>query len=90
LGQRLPYDSLSQLRAALVKAHPHLRRIGEVAPADASDIARLSERGGTTDKAPFLPAIDDYYLTNPIARASAVMAECSVIAEGHAAQMAAE
>jgi NADH-quinone oxidoreductase subunit G len=29
--------------------------------------------------------IDDFYLTNPIARASAIMAECSVIAEGHAA-----
>jgi NADH-quinone oxidoreductase subunit G len=35
-------------------------------------------------------AIEDFYLTNAIARASAVMAECSVIAEGHTALSAAE
>ncbi len=29
----------------------------------------------------FRSPIDDFYLTNPIARASAVMAECSAIAE---------
>jgi NADH-quinone oxidoreductase subunit G len=34
--------------------------------------------------------VDDFYLTNPIARASAVMAECSAIAEGVAARTAAE
>ena len=34
------------------------------------------------DKAAFKPAIADYYLTNPIARASAVMAECSRLASG--------
>ena len=35
-------------------------------------------------------AIDDFYFTNPVARASAVMAECSLIAEGGAALSAAE
>ena len=40
--------------------------------------------------APFVSPIDDFYMTNPIVRASAVMAECSVIAEGSAAQTAAE
>ena len=44
----------------------------------------------TPDKAPFASAIEDFYLTNPIARASAVMAECSAIAEGSAALTAAE
>jgi NADH-quinone oxidoreductase subunit G len=90
LGQRLPYDSLAQLRAAMFKAHPHLQRIGQIVPADAGDLARLAKLGGTPDKAPFTSPIDDYYLTNPIARASAVMAECSVIAEGSAARAAAE
>jgi len=32
-----------------------------------------------TDAA-FAPAIKDFYLTNPIARASAIMAECSALA----------
>jgi NADH-quinone oxidoreductase subunit G len=90
VGQKLPYDSLSQLRAAMFKAHPHLQRVGQIAAVDAGDIARLANLGGTADKAPFTSPIDDYYLTNPITRASAVMAECSVIAEGSAARTAAE
>jgi NADH-quinone oxidoreductase subunit G len=90
LGHKLPYDSLAGLRQALFKAHPHLARIDQVAPADSNDIGRLAARGGTPDKAPFVSPVDDFYLTNPIARASAVMAECSVIAEGYAARTAAE
>jgi NADH-quinone oxidoreductase subunit G len=34
------------------------------------------------EKAPFKPLVEDFYLTNPIARASAVMAECSRLASG--------
>jgi NADH-quinone oxidoreductase subunit G len=81
LGQKLPYDSLAVLRQAIFKAHPHLQRIDEIAPGDPADIARLAGRTGTPDKAPFRNAIEDFYLTNPIARASAVMAECSALAE---------
>jgi NADH-quinone oxidoreductase subunit G len=90
LGHRLPYDSLSQLRAAMFKAHPHLQRIGQIAPGDAADITKLANLAGTPDKTPFASPVDDYYLTNPIARASAVMAECSVIAERNVARTAAE
>jgi NADH-quinone oxidoreductase subunit G len=90
LGRRLAYDSLSALRQAMFKAHPHLQRIDRIAPGDSADIGKLAARGGTPDKAPFVPPIEDFYLTNPIARASAVMAECSVIAEGYAARTAAE
>jgi NADH-quinone oxidoreductase subunit G len=32
--------------------------------------------------------IHDFYLTNPIARASAVMAECSALAQGRLTQAA--
>jgi NADH-quinone oxidoreductase subunit G len=90
LGRRLPYDSLPQLRAALFTAHPHLQQIGQIAGPYPGDVARLANLGGTPDKAPFVSPIEDYYLSNAIARASAVMAECSVIAEGHAALTAAE
>ena len=34
------------------------------------------------DKTPFKTSVEDFYLTNPIARASAVMAECSRLASG--------
>jgi len=90
LGSRLPYDSLAQLRTALFKAHPHLQRVDRVEPGSATDIEKLASLGGSPDKAPFVSAIEDFYLTNAIARASAVMAECSVIAEGHTALSAAE
>jgi NADH-quinone oxidoreductase subunit G len=90
VGQRLPYDSLAQLRRALFAAHPHLQRIDQIAPGDPADIAALAARGGSLDKAAFGSTVDDFYLTNPIARASVIMAECSAIAEGHGALTAAE
>jgi len=90
LGQKLPYDQLSALRAALVAAHPHFGRIDMVEPADPAALTALAQQGGTTDKAAFAPAITDFYLTNPIARASAIMAECSALRMGAAAAVAAE
>ena len=90
LGQRLPYDSLSALRRALYAAHPHLQRVDAIAHGDPADIQRLAGLGGAVGKAPFASPVTDFYLTNPVARASAVMAECSVLAEGGAALTAAE
>ena len=90
LGQRLPYDSLPALRRAMFAAHPHLQRVDEILAGDPADIERLAAVGGTADKAPFGSPIADFYLTNPIARASAVMAECSVLAESAAVLTAAE
>jgi NADH-quinone oxidoreductase subunit G len=46
--------------------------------------------GGQIDKATFTAAIDDFYLTNPIARASAIMGECSALAEARTTMTAAE
>ncbi len=90
LGQTLPYDSLAQLRAALFKAHPHLQHIDAIAPGSADDVRKLAALTGATDKTPFHSPIDDFYLTNAIARASAVMAQCSAIAEEATAMTAAE
>jgi NADH-quinone oxidoreductase subunit G len=91
LGRKLPYDSLGQLRRALFNVHPHLRRIDEIAPGSRFDITAVAALGGAPEKrAVFGSMVDDFYLTNPIARASAVMAGCSVIAEGDAARTAAE
>jgi NADH-quinone oxidoreductase subunit G len=90
LGHKLPFDSLAELRAALFKAHPHLQRIDEIIPGDPADIGRLAARGGTPDKAPFRSAVEDFYLTNPIARASVVMNQCSALAKGAPVLTAAE
>jgi NADH-quinone oxidoreductase subunit G len=90
LGRKLPYDSLAQLRQALFKAHPHLQRFDQIAAGERAQVAALAARGGAVEKAAFGRALDDFYLTNPIARASAIMAECSVIAERNGALTAAE
>ena len=84
LDKTLPFDSLAGLRGAIFKAHPHLMRIGEIAPSDAADIGKLAKLGGEAGRAPFKSAVPDFYLTNAIARASAVMAECSALAQASA------
>ena len=84
LDKTLPFDSLAALRRAIYAAHPHMMRIGEIAPGEAADIGRLAGLGGAADKKPFKPAVGDFYLTNAIARASAVMAECSALAQASA------
>ncbi|MGA3309349.1 MAG: NADH-quinone oxidoreductase subunit NuoG [Xanthobacteraceae bacterium] len=90
LGKRLPYDSLAALRRALYEAYPRLMRIGQIAPGEVSDVRALAARGGTAEKAPLRSSVEHFYFTNPIARCSAVMAECSAIAEGRSAMTAAE
>jgi NADH-quinone oxidoreductase subunit G len=83
LGAKLPYDSLAELRHALVVKHPHLGALDRILPAETNAVARLAAAGGVIDRAPFRPAVTDFYLTNAVTRASAVMAECSALAAGH-------
>jgi len=82
LGKRLPFDSLQQLRARLYADHPHFAAVDRIAHGEAGDVAALAALGGRLLKAPFVSPVRDFYLTNPIARASAVMAECSALAKG--------
>jgi NADH-quinone oxidoreductase subunit G len=80
LGKKLPYDSLAALRQAVFKAVPHLIRLDQIEAGDAADIKSLAGKGGSLEKTPFKSSVEDFYLTNPIARASAVMAECARLA----------
>ena len=89
LGHKLPYDSLGALRQALYAAHPHMQRIGLIAPGNAADIQKLASLGGKTEKATLHSSVGNFYFTNPIARASAIMAECAGLAN-RATQTAAE
>jgi NADH-quinone oxidoreductase subunit G len=89
LGQRLPFDSLNELRRALYKAHPHFQRLDAIEASDAGALKKLAALGGTPDKAPLRSSVEDFYITNAITRASMVMAECSALASS-AAKTAAE
>jgi NADH-quinone oxidoreductase subunit G len=88
LGKTLPFDSLAGLRQALYAAHPHFAALDTLQTTDASGLASLAGLGGKLDKAGFVSPVADFYQTNPIARASAVMAECSALASGRLRQAA--
>ncbi|MEP2642058.1 NADH-quinone oxidoreductase subunit NuoG [Roseobacter sp.] len=86
IGAQLPFDSIAQLRQALVKDVPHLGRIDEVAATPLQPI-----EAGALGTGGFAPAIADFYLTNPIARASELMAQLSAGAKARrGAALAAE
>ncbi|MBW8814437.1 MAG: NADH-quinone oxidoreductase subunit G [Caulobacterales bacterium] len=89
LGATLPYDTLDQLRARLFADHPTFGRIDYVPSEPAAlDLGALGRKGELSD-APFMGAVRNFYLNNPIARASVTMAECAQVASG-AAKIAAE
>jgi NADH-quinone oxidoreductase subunit G len=82
VGQTLPFDTLQALRQDLYKSAPMLQRLDGVAPADPMGVSALAATAGAMTNAPFKPTIADFYMTNPIARASAIMAELSMLARG--------
>jgi NADH-quinone oxidoreductase subunit G len=82
LGKKLAYDSLAGLRQAIFKAVPHLMRVDQIAAGNPADLRALADKGGGVERTPFKSCVEDFYLTNPIARASAIMAECSRLAAG--------
>ncbi|MFC3693455.1 NADH-quinone oxidoreductase subunit NuoG [Chenggangzhangella methanolivorans] len=88
LGHKLPYDSLPQLRAAMFAKAPHLAALDQIAAGSAADLDALAGLGGSFSGEAFVNAVQDFYLTNPIARASAVMAEMSALRRGAVAQAA--
>ena len=88
LGHKLPFDSLAELRAQLFAEHPHLAKADSVAMVGPESLEALLGVKGAIGPAPFGTAVADFYLTNPIARASAVMAECSALAAGRLAEAA--
>jgi len=80
---KLPYDTLDGLRRALVKAHPGFARLGAIEPAA---LAAWSGAAGEPEATPFAYPIADFYMTDPVSRASATMAKCSAEFLGGAAR----
>jgi len=72
LDVKLPFDNLNSLRTELYKEFPEMNRFDYVRE-NSGKTLKLNK----LDKASFKYAISDHYLTNPIARASEVMAELS-------------
>ena len=87
IGATLPYDSLAQLRRKIVQDVPFLAEIDQVPENEWRSVGNAS-----LGKGAFSYALADFYLTNPIARASSLMAELSANAHARmdAAALAAE
>ncbi|WP_299350065.1 NADH-quinone oxidoreductase subunit NuoG [uncultured Shimia sp.] len=81
LDATLPYDSLAQLRQALVAEVPHLAKIDQVVDNGWEALPAAELKAGK-----FFATVTDFYLTNPIARASELMAELSAAASARANQ----
>ncbi|HEY2444510.1 MAG TPA: NADH-quinone oxidoreductase subunit NuoG [Rhizomicrobium sp.] len=93
LGKRLPYDDRETLRRAIEADAPHFAAIDALPAPPAADPGiwnAIGVPGEVNRDVPLSSPIADFYQTNPIARASATMAECSRVILGGARKMAAE
>ena len=80
LGMPLPFNSLRDLRKAMYAEFAHLAQIDQIVAGPA--LGEIAAHATKTDKAKLTSPVTDFYLTNPIARASAIMAECSQMQAG--------
>ncbi len=92
-GHALPYDDIDALRTRLAAVNPVFAREGLPrfgAAERTGPHAVLPVGAQPIGTAPFVPAIADYYQTNPISRASPTMAECTETLTRPALRQAAE
>ena len=75
LGKPLPYNTLEQLHARMAKVAPHLVNVNDITPATWTSLPELRERFRISDL-PLSEYILNFYMTDPISRASKTMAEC--------------
>ena len=73
VGKTLPFDSIEQLRAKLAAAHPTFATLDALAPAAWGAFGAE----GAMDNAAFRYPIANFYMTDPISRASVTMAKCA-------------
>ncbi|NBP71651.1 MAG: NADH-quinone oxidoreductase subunit G [Alphaproteobacteria bacterium] len=73
LGKTLPYNNILELQAHMAKTAPALAEIDTLAPSSWRDYGTAGEM----DNAPFESPIRNFYMTDPISRASETMAACT-------------
>jgi len=73
LGCKLPYDDIFALRRRIAGISPVFDALGETVPAEWG----VFGAAGPMDDAPFTTPITNFYMTDPISRASETMAACS-------------
>ncbi|GAB6053665.1 NADH-quinone oxidoreductase subunit NuoG [Magnetospira thiophila] len=73
LGVALPYDDLPALRKAMVAACPNLGNLDQISAAEWAAFGTA----GKIATAALTSSVDNYYMTDPISRASETMARCT-------------
>ncbi len=73
IGKALPFDSLSALRKQMQEACPHFTRLDDPEKANWGEFGDV----GAMDADPFKSSISNFYMTDPISRASETMAKCT-------------
>lgn len=89
LGVSLPFDTLEDVRARMVEANPVFGLVDGRIAGGAQSVAG-PQAGGTLSDTPFKANLTDYWLADPISRASETMAECSRIYNAPPVPVAAE
>ncbi len=73
IGEALPYDNLGQLRQKLIEENPLFAAIDQVEAGHWNDFGTAGE----INAAPFISPVSNFYMTDPISRASDTMAKCT-------------
>ncbi|HEY9080032.1 NADH-quinone oxidoreductase subunit NuoG [Magnetovibrio sp.] len=73
LGKPLKYDTLPQVRARMAEINPLFATVDEIQPAEWGDFGQQ----GDLQSKPLSSHIRNYYMTDPISRASETMAACT-------------
>jgi NADH-quinone oxidoreductase subunit G len=85
IGKPLPYDTLDAVRARLVAVNPIFATLDALPRFGANDHTGSAGDAASMGEAAFTLPIANYYMTDPISRASATMAACT---EAHAPKTA--
>ncbi|MGO7565967.1 NADH-quinone oxidoreductase subunit G, partial [Rhizobium johnstonii] len=72
-----------EMRESGIEPDTQFAAIDEIAETDSAQIAAVAKKDGKMKKSGFASPVKDFYLTNPIARDSAVMEECSALARNN-------
>ncbi len=77
----LPYDTIEALRVRLEQVNPIFATLDVLPRFGCGDLTGPAGDATALSSTPFLPVVANYYMTDPISRASATMAACT---EAHA------
>jgi len=70
----VPCNSLAEVQARLAEVCPTFAKVGEVEPTTFTTGSQKTSSGVVSK---FEPAVENFYLTNPISRSSSIMAQCT-------------